>query len=93
MRSPSALLDLYNVTGEKAIERGGGQRAIMSRFYDPNAKRFRWSLQRRSPHRSLRIPSKVNDNLANYRSIRFSEECSLLRNRRNRKTCARRLQR
>lgn len=70
----SALLDLYNVTGEKRYLNAAKEvnALIMSRFYDPNAKRFRWSLA--APLATPLAPgilSEVNDNLANYRSIRF----------------------
>ena len=70
----SALLDLYNVTGEKRYLTAAREinALLKSSFFDTNTKRFRQSLaaQIATPI----VPgmlSKVNDNLANYRAIRF----------------------
>jgi len=70
----SALLDLYGVTGQKRYlnEAKEINALIKSRFYDADAKRFRLSLA--APITTPVVPgvlSKVNDNLANYRAIRF----------------------
>jgi len=70
----SALLDLYTVTGEKRYLSAAKEinALIKSRFYDADAKRFRQSLA--APIAMPITPgilSKVNDNLANYRAIRF----------------------
>jgi uncharacterized protein YyaL (SSP411 family) len=70
----SALLDLYNATGDKhylydAREIG---KLIIGRFYDVDKKLFHTTLDT-----SLRKPvtagalSEVNENIANYRTIRF----------------------
>jgi uncharacterized protein YyaL (SSP411 family) len=70
----SALLDLYNVTGEKRYLNASKEinSLITCKFYDAGAKRFRLSLA--APLAAPVAPgilSKVNDNLANYRAIRF----------------------
>jgi uncharacterized protein YyaL (SSP411 family) len=70
----SALLDLYGATGEKRYLHAAKEieRFIVSRFYDSDAKRFRLTLA--AP---IAVPiapgvlSKVNDDLANYRALRF----------------------
>jgi uncharacterized protein YyaL (SSP411 family) len=70
----SALLDLYSAAGEKRYLNAAKDidRFVVSKFYDANAKRFRQSL---APPIAAPIGhgilSKVNDDLANYRSIRF----------------------
>jgi uncharacterized protein len=70
----SALLDLYSVTGEKRYLNAAKDidRLVVSKFYDASAKRFRQSL---TPPIAAPIGrgilSNVNDDLANYRSIRF----------------------
>jgi uncharacterized protein YyaL (SSP411 family) len=69
-----ALLDLYNATGEKRYLKEAKElnALIKGRFYDANAKRFRFSLA--APIATpvvTGVLSKVNDNLANYRAIRF----------------------
>ena len=70
----SALLDLYNATGEDRYLSAAKEidRLILGRFYDADAKRFRQSL---APQIAAPIApgvlSKVNDNLARYRAIRF----------------------
>jgi uncharacterized protein YyaL (SSP411 family) len=70
----SALLDLYNVTGENRYLRAAQQlgRIIISRFYATDAKRFRPSLA--VPIAAPIAPgmlTSVNDNLANYRALLF----------------------
>ena len=70
----SALLDLYNATGEKRylVAAKGINDLIKNRFYDGTTKRFRLSLA--APIATPIAPgilSPVNDNLANYRTIRF----------------------
>jgi len=70
----SALLDLYNATGEgrylnTAQEIG---QLIATRFYDNGAKRFRTSLDA-SPVKPVTagMLADVNEDLANYRALRF----------------------
>ncbi|OGW37294.1 MAG: hypothetical protein A2X58_08150 [Nitrospirae bacterium GWC2_56_14] len=70
----SALLDLYNATGEKRylIAAKEINALLKSRFYDAAAKRFRPSLA--APLATPIVPgilSSVNHNLANYRALRF----------------------
>ncbi len=70
----SALLDLYGATGERRYLQAAKEInvLILSRFYDANAKRFRQSLA--APIAAPIAPgvlSKVNDDLANYRALRF----------------------
>ena len=70
----SAFLDLYNVTGDKrylnAAQTIGA--LIIGRFYDAGMRRFRTSLDT-----SIKKPitagvlSHMNENLANFRAIRF----------------------
>jgi uncharacterized protein YyaL (SSP411 family) len=70
----SALLDLYNVTGEKRYLNAAKEinRIIVSTFYDSGTKRFRlWLAAPIATPIAPGILSKVNDNLANYRTIRF----------------------
>jgi uncharacterized protein YyaL (SSP411 family) len=70
----SALLDLYNATGEKRYfeQANGIGGMIVGRYYDAETKRFRSNLDA-----SLVKPatagalSDANNNLANYRAIRF----------------------
>ena len=70
----SALLDLYNTTGERRYLNTAQEigQLIAARFYDNGAKRFRTSLDA-----SLVKPvtagmlSNVNEDLANYRALRF----------------------
>jgi hypothetical protein len=70
----AALLDLYNATGEKRFfeQANGIGGMIVDRYYDAGTKRFRSNLDA-----SLVKPatagalSEANDNLANYRAIRF----------------------
>ncbi len=70
----SALLDLYNATGEKRYLNAAKEigKLIIGQFYDVAKKRFRSTLDT-----SLSKPvtagalSEVNENLANYRAIRF----------------------
>lgn len=70
----SALLDLYNATGEKRYLNKATEinALIKTRFYDAGTRRFRPSLapQITTPL-APGILSKVSDNLANYRAIRF----------------------
>jgi uncharacterized protein YyaL (SSP411 family) len=75
----SALLDLYNATVDKRYlntAREIGQ-LMVRRFYDAGAKRFRTALDT-----SLIKPvtagmlSEVNDDLANYRALRFLSRLS-----------------
>ncbi len=69
-----ALLDLYNATGEGRYLRTAQEigQFIATRFYDHGAKRFRTSLDA-----SLKKPvtagmlAVVNEDLANYRALRF----------------------
>jgi uncharacterized protein YyaL (SSP411 family) len=70
----SALLDLYNATGEKHYLNAAEEldRSIVSRYYDAQTKRFRPSLA--APLAAPIAPgllAKVNENLANYRALRF----------------------
>jgi uncharacterized protein YyaL (SSP411 family) len=70
----AALLDLYTVTGEKRYLNAAKKinALIKNRFYDADAKRFRPSIA--APLAAPLAPgilTKVNDNLANYRAIRF----------------------
>ena len=70
----SALLDLYNVTGDKRYLNAAKKinALIVSRFYDAIEKRFRLSLA--APLATPLAPgilSNMNDNLANYRTVRF----------------------
>ena len=70
----SALLDLYNATGEKRYLNAAKEinALIKTRFYDAVAKRFRPSLA--APIVTPIVPgilSNVNNNLANYRAVRF----------------------
>ncbi|HUI46512.1 MAG TPA: DUF255 domain-containing protein [Nitrospirota bacterium] len=70
----SALLDLYNATGEKKYLHRAKQigRLLIDRFYDADSKRFRISSDP-----SLKKPvtagmlAEVNNNLASYRALRF----------------------
>jgi uncharacterized protein YyaL (SSP411 family) len=70
----SALLDLYNATGEKRYLNAAKEigKLIIGQFYDAANKRFLSNLDT-----SLRKPvtagvlSEINENLANYRAIRF----------------------
>jgi uncharacterized protein len=70
----SALLDLYNATGKKHYLSAANEigKLILGQFYDVAKKRFRTTLDT-----SLSKPvtagalSEVNDNLANYRALRF----------------------
>jgi len=70
----TAMLDLYNVTGEKkyliaAKEIG---RIIIDRFYDPGMKRFRMNLDSSSVMPvTAGVLAELNGNLANYRAIGF----------------------
>lgn len=70
----SALLDLYNATGEKRYLNKAKEinALIKTRFYDAGTRRFRLSLapQITTPL-APGILTKVSDNLANYRAIRF----------------------
>jgi len=85
----SALLDLYNATGEKRYL-GAAQdinALIQNQFYDPTAKRFRSSLA--APITAPIAPgilSKVNDHLANYRAIRFMGRMVHIEESQDRKT-------
>ena len=70
----SALLDLYTVTGEKRYLYAAKEinALIVSKFHDAESNRFRLSLA--APIATPLAPgivSKVNENLANYRAIRF----------------------
>jgi hypothetical protein len=70
----SALLDLYNATGEKRYLTAAKEinALLKSSFYDAAAKRFRPSLA--APLATPIVPgilSNVSLNLANYRTIRF----------------------
>ena len=70
----SALLDLYNATGKKRYLNAANEigKLIIGQFYDVAEKRFHSTLDT-----SLSKPvtagalSEVNENLANYRAIRF----------------------
>jgi hypothetical protein len=70
----SALLDLYNATGKKRYLNAANEigKLIIGQFYDVAKKRFHATLDT-----SLSKPvtagalSEVNENLANYRAIRF----------------------
>ncbi len=70
----SALLDLYNATGEKRylIAAQELNAFITAKFYEAHAKRFRLSLaaQIAAPV-APGVLSKVNDSIANYRALRF----------------------
>ncbi|HXY55199.1 MAG TPA: DUF255 domain-containing protein [Nitrospirota bacterium] len=70
----SALLDLYNATGEERYlnaAKANGQ-FIIGQFYDKDKERFRPSLDTSlSKPLTAGILSDVNENLANFRAIRF----------------------
>jgi uncharacterized protein YyaL (SSP411 family) len=70
----SALLDLYNATGEKRYLNAAkaiGQ-LIIGQFYDVDKKRFRSTLDTSlSKPLTAGVLSEVNENLANFRAIRF----------------------
>jgi len=70
----TALLDLYGVTGEDRYLNAAKKvdALLVKTFYDPASKRFRSSLA--APIAAPLVPgvlSRVNDNLANYRAVRF----------------------
>ena len=75
----AALLDLYNTTGEKRYldlaNRIG--KMIIDRYYDAGMRRFRASLD--APIKkpvTAGVLSDVNENLANYRALRFISRLS-----------------
>ncbi len=72
----SALLDLYNATGERHyLDRAGriGQ-VITNKFYDPRARRFLSSLVAAGvAPLTPGILAEMNDSIANYRAVRFLE--------------------
>ena len=70
----TAFLDLYGATGENRYLNAAKKVSalIKKTFYDPASKRFRSSLA--APIVTPLAPgvlSRVNDNLANYRAVRF----------------------
>jgi len=70
----SALLDLYNATGERRyLDRAGRiSQVITNKFYDPKARRFRSSLVAAGvAPLTPGILAEMNDNMANYRAARF----------------------
>ncbi len=70
----SALLDLYNATGEKKYLQRAKQigHLLTDRFYDADSKRFRISsgTSLKKPV-SAGVLAEVNDDLANYRALHF----------------------
>ncbi len=70
----SALLDLYNATGERKYLQRGKQigRLLIDRFYDAKAKRFRMVMDPpiKKPVTAGML-AEINDNIANYRALRF----------------------
>jgi uncharacterized protein YyaL (SSP411 family) len=70
----SALLDLYNATGEKRYLNAAKEigKLIIGQFYDAANKRFRSTLETSLSKPVTAGPlSVLNENLANYRAIRF----------------------
>jgi uncharacterized protein YyaL (SSP411 family) len=70
----SALLDLYNATGERRyLDRAGRvSQVITNKFYDPKARRFRSSLVAAGvAPLTPGILAEMNDRMANYRAARF----------------------
>jgi uncharacterized protein YyaL (SSP411 family) len=70
----SAMLDLYNTRGDRRYLRTAQDigRLIIGRFYDRATKRFRFSLDAPiSRPVTAGVLSDVNENLANYRAVRF----------------------
>ncbi len=70
----SALLELYTETGQKRYLTAAKEinEFITARFYDAHAKRFRMSLGAKiAAPIAPGVLSKVNDDLANYRALRF----------------------
>jgi uncharacterized protein YyaL (SSP411 family) len=70
----SALLDLYNATGEKRYLNAAKEigKLTIGQFYDAANKRFRSTLETSLSKPVTAGPlSVLNENLANYRAIRF----------------------
>jgi uncharacterized protein YyaL (SSP411 family) len=70
----SAMLDMYNTKGDRRYLRTAQDigRLVISRFYDGATKRFRFSLD--APINrpvTAGVFSDMNENLANYRAVRF----------------------
>jgi hypothetical protein len=75
----AALLDLYSTTGEKRYLDQANKigKMIMDRYYDAGTRRFRASLD--TPVKkplTAGVLSDVNENLANYRALRFVSRLS-----------------
>ena len=82
----SALLDLYNETGDirylKPAQEIG--ELIINRFYDASKRRFRTHLDTSiSKPVTAGVLSRMNDNLANYRTLRFLGRLAYLREVKN----------
>jgi len=70
----SAMLDLYNTTGERRYLRTAQEigRLVISRYYARSTKRFRSSFDTSiSRPVTAGVLSEMNENLANYRAVRF----------------------
>jgi uncharacterized protein YyaL (SSP411 family) len=70
----SAMLDLYNTRGDRRYLRTAQEigRLVSGRFYDRGTKRFRFSLDAPiSRPVTAGVLSDMNENLANYRAVRF----------------------
>ena len=70
----SAMLDLYNTRGDRRYLRTAQEIGwlVIGRFYDRGPKRFRFSLDAPiSRPVTAGVLSDVNENLANYRAVRF----------------------
>jgi len=70
----SAMLDLYNIGGDRRYLRTAQEigRLVIGRYYDGATKRFRSSLD--TPINkpvTAGVLSDMNENLANYRAVRF----------------------